>query len=598
MMSKREVWMRIGIFVFIMIVLRVFLVAGLGTLNDSISSHIVAEDGVVKLPEEMEGDLHPVVSRSMTGDDQAEWRLEIPRASDAYVIINNTVGEHSIWIDGNLLSQNISREDAGYTTGQAFAGFSAWDHGDDEMRISLMGDYASEGSIYISSEDSYLGLIGLRVGIQSVLFTLLIILTVVSFFMWFGNFRATYFLFFGIMGIVSLIKTINMGELRLLYELLGLQGESYGVIDRLTSILNGIWPFFIMLGLFDLKLPRKMLYAYLGFYLILAVDTMFDLTPEFNEVLLAMASILILNTAILLWAFLKKRPYSFLMILSSLLYSSLGIYYFQLLRGYATNGILNFFVNPAYLGAIIYMVGFFLAMLSKHVRHVQTMEEHKDEVERVNLLRGIGHDLKLSLSVIKLNSQIIQKYDLSRDEVVEYANASIEATQELETMVSNMSGYLSLRRNKNEGKAYINECLDSIEKQYGFYNQREGFSFLVEKEELDCSFPIQPIHVIRMLRNLVDNSFKHNPDGVDVVVRCKLDKKIIIEVEDNGMGMERKDVKRIFEPFYRADASRSIAGMGLGMVVVKDVVDSLKGEIEVISDRNRGTVVRVMIPKA
>jgi two-component system phosphate regulon sensor histidine kinase PhoR len=102
-----------------------------------------------------------------------------------------------------------------------------------------------------------------------------------------------------------------------------------------------------------------------------------------------------------------------------------------------------------------------------------------------------------------------------------------------------------------------------------------------------------------MLINLIDNGIKYNKEGGFVKVSYyKNDDKLSLIVEDNGIGIEEKDLERIFERFYRADKSRNrgTGGTGLGLAIVKHIVKSFYGDIKVESRLNEGTRVIVDIP--
>lgn len=92
--------------------------------------------------------------------------------------------------------------------------------------------------------------------------------------------------------------------------------------------------------------------------------------------------------------------------------------------------------------------------------------------------------------------------------------------------------------------------------------------------------------------NLIDNAIKYNkPDG-GITMRCyKSDIDIVIEISDTGIGIPKEDIPKIFEPFYRVDKhrSRESGGSGLGLALVKKLVEKQNGNIEVVSQINRGS---------
>ena len=101
--------------------------------------------------------------------------------------------------------------------------------------------------------------------------------------------------------------------------------------------------------------------------------------------------------------------------------------------------------------------------------------------------------------------------------------------------------------------------------------------------------PIDPIWFDRMIYNLVDNAFKYSKAAGRVTLEYKkVKRKIIITVSDTGIGMTVEEISKAFIPFYRADKSRSKTGLGLGLSVIKSVVEKLDGNIRITSQVDEG----------
>ncbi|MCB7303682.1 sensor histidine kinase [Bariatricus massiliensis] len=97
---------------------------------------------------------------------------------------------------------------------------------------------------------------------------------------------------------------------------------------------------------------------------------------------------------------------------------------------------------------------------------------------------------------------------------------------------------------------------------------------------------------------MIENAIKYNVPGGEVTVRQKQTAHLVnIEVEDSGVGIEKEALEHIFEPFYRADPSRSqkIPGSGLGLAVVKMIVDKYEGKVVVESEAGKGSIFRIYL---
>jgi two-component system OmpR family sensor kinase len=98
--------------------------------------------------------------------------------------------------------------------------------------------------------------------------------------------------------------------------------------------------------------------------------------------------------------------------------------------------------------------------------------------------------------------------------------------------------------------------------------------------------------------NLVSNAIRHTSDAADVSVRVfECDGDGVLEVQDSGPGMTHDDVARAFDRFWQADSSRSRAGAGLGLAIVRGIVDAHLGRVTIASNVATGTRVSVSIPQ-
>jgi PAS domain S-box-containing protein len=97
--------------------------------------------------------------------------------------------------------------------------------------------------------------------------------------------------------------------------------------------------------------------------------------------------------------------------------------------------------------------------------------------------------------------------------------------------------------------------------------------------------------------NLLGNAIKYSPDRDKVRVNIyQMEDKVCVDVVDEGVGISKTEVEKIFEPFYRGDASQNITGIGLGLSIVRRAVDLLEGSVEVCSEIGEGSTFKVMLP--
>jgi two-component system sensor histidine kinase VicK len=111
--------------------------------------------------------------------------------------------------------------------------------------------------------------------------------------------------------------------------------------------------------------------------------------------------------------------------------------------------------------------------------------------------------------------------------------------------------------------------------------------------EVSVDFPF----MVKAFFNLIDNAIKYSPnDSLIEISAYKNQDKIEIKVKDQGCGIPREDLKRIFEKFYRVERSQRASGTGLGLCISKGIVEAHAGQIGVESELGKGTIFTVMLP--
>jgi two-component system phosphate regulon sensor histidine kinase PhoR len=136
----------------------------------------------------------------------------------------------------------------------------------------------------------------------------------------------------------------------------------------------------------------------------------------------------------------------------------------------------------------------------------------------------------------------------------------------------------------------------------------ERFRTLTEGQKVEISYDLgrnlPPVRMDReamgqALLNLLDNAAKYSRDRKIITVTAGVeDDQLKLSVADQGIGIEKRDIPRVFEKFYRAEArpEKNIAGSGIGLTLVKEIVEAHGGSISVESERNKGSTFTIHIP--
>ena len=219
----------------------------------------------------------------------------------------------------------------------------------------------------------------------------------------------------------------------------------------------------------------------------------------------------------------------------------------------------------------------------------------------------VSHELRSPLSTIHEQlAMVIKDNSLEHSEDSQYMlGRAKEKTQGLISLIGDLLD-LSRIESGNEGQQPIPVQADEIvEKVVEFLivqAKRKNQSLTFTRPAIPVpSILADPMALESIFGNIITNAIKYTPENGKIIVAIETDNKTIsISVKDNGYGMETKHLTRIFEKFYRVkdDNTRFITGTGLGLPIVKSLVEALQGTISVHSEVNKGTTFTILLPVA
>ena len=234
--------------------------------------------------------------------------------------------------------------------------------------------------------------------------------------------------------------------------------------------------------------------------------------------------------------------------------------------------------------------------------------EEKIEFDRENkeLISNISHDLKTPITAIKGYVEGIMDGVADTPEKIDrYVRTIYNKAKEMNTLINELTLYSKIDTNKIpynfnivSANEYFNDCADDLSVELAAQNVGFGYFNYVEKNVRIIADPEQ---VKRVIHNIVNNSLKYmdKPKGM-INLRVKdVGDFVQIELEDNGKGIAAKDLPNIFDRFYRTDASRnsSTGGSGIGLSVVKKIVEEHGGKIWATSREETGTTMYFVLRK-
>jgi signal transduction histidine kinase len=226
---------------------------------------------------------------------------------------------------------------------------------------------------------------------------------------------------------------------------------------------------------------------------------------------------------------------------------------------------------------------------------VTTLE--KNETLSKDFVSNVSHELKTPLSIIKNYSEALSSSTLDEGTRQKYLLTLRTASSKLSTLITNV-----LQLNKLENNSFspvktdfrLDEAIANVLLRYEEQIDNKNIELWCDMDEITLHSSADYLDIV--WSNLISNAVKFTPCGGKITLTIKRENNLaVVKLRDTGEGISQKDGERIFEKFYQADTSHSGEGNGLGLALVKKVIDVLGGKITVTSTLGEGTEFGIMI---
>ena len=217
-------------------------------------------------------------------------------------------------------------------------------------------------------------------------------------------------------------------------------------------------------------------------------------------------------------------------------------------------------------------------------------------------VQDASHELRTPIAIAQTNLEVLEMDE--RATTADYRQVMEVIKLSLERMTSVNEGLLLLSEGEptQSGWSVVNvaSIMDEVDMEERANAAASGISLQVEPPAHDVVVRGDAMRLKQAIINLVDNAIKYNRPGGMVKVSAQAgDSDVIVQVQDNGIGISQTDQQRIFDRFYRVDKSRSRAhgGTGLGLAIVKKIAEDHKGSVSVESVPGEGSTFRIVLPR-
>ncbi|MBI1938031.1 MAG: HAMP domain-containing histidine kinase [Ignavibacteriales bacterium] len=249
--------------------------------------------------------------------------------------------------------------------------------------------------------------------------------------------------------------------------------------------------------------------------------------------------------------------------------------------------------------ALIFLIaGVFYKTLQMFIRQKKITEIKND------LINNITHEFKTPISTISAACEALNEPELTRDgtAVKRYSTMIKEESERLRMMVENLLDTAAFEKEScHLSKEEIN--LDdvikiSVEKFEEVLKQRSG-KIILEGIPSNISLPGDKFHLTNIIGNLIDNAVKYNERSPEIAISVMNEQsKAVVKISDNGMGIAKENIGKIFDTFYRVPTGNihNVRGNGIGLSYAKKIIEAHGGNISVQSTIGKGSVFTITLP--
>ena len=225
----------------------------------------------------------------------------------------------------------------------------------------------------------------------------------------------------------------------------------------------------------------------------------------------------------------------------------------------------------------------------------------KEEALRKQFTADLAHELRTPLATLRSQIEAYQdgiwepspkRLQQSHDELMRL----VRLVNELEKLLAAENPQIRLEKTEIEA----GKIAALIESQFSPSFHEKGVHLSISKSKNEHWFKADRDRVVQILTNIVNNALQYTPAGKNVEISIKEKENFIgFSVKDEGIGIREEDLPYLYERFYRGEKSRDrkTGGIGIGLSIVKALVDAHQGEIKIESKLNTGTIVTVFFPK-
>ena len=234
--------------------------------------------------------------------------------------------------------------------------------------------------------------------------------------------------------------------------------------------------------------------------------------------------------------------------------------------------------------------------------HDITELKQLDQIRR-DFVANVSHELRTPLSILRGYIEVLlDEPETSREELTRILSIMERHSKRLQRLVGDLLSLAQLESSQAKPElsvVRVDELFNNLIRDWKEKLAAKNLKVIVDLPSEPLTFRADGTRLEEVLHNLLDNAMKFSRENGQIHLRAvRQGPEMVLSVADNGLGIGKEHLPRIFERFYRADKARSreLGGTGLGLAIVKHIAQLHGGRVEAESEPGRGTTIRVVLP--
>ncbi len=223
---------------------------------------------------------------------------------------------------------------------------------------------------------------------------------------------------------------------------------------------------------------------------------------------------------------------------------------------------------------------------------------NKAKVEIEQMVSDITHQVKTPISNIRMYSDTIINNNLSKEQENEFLNIISNQVDKLEFLMDSLTKMSRLETNMivlNKESSKFMDCIEKAKEQVKPLAESKNIEIRITGE--NCIVQYDKKWTLEAICNLLENAIKYtNKNGKIIINLEKLETFLKIDIIDNGIGIDEENINNIFKRFFRERKVNNIEGVGIGLYLSKNIIESQNGYIKVKSKVDEGSTFSVFLP--